>query len=141
MILAYMCVQAPGALICVSPCKGPFWVHLGFPILGPFGVHLGSIWGPFGVWGLGSKFLASLSECLGCRVESFRGSISIQTRIRYLDKNQYLHKIQWGSRINVQTRMLFRQEFQFRLLKNVRAKRAKVSERSELRCGFSRRIW
>ena len=30
--------------------------------------------------------------------------------------------------------MLFRQEFSFRLLKNVRAKRAKVSERSELRC-------
>ena len=30
--------------------------------------------------------------------------------------------------------MFFKQEFQFRLLKNVRAKRAKASERSELRC-------
>ena len=30
--------------------------------------------------------------------------------------------------------MLFRQEFLFRLSKNVRAKRAKVSERSEFRC-------
>ena len=40
--------------------------------------------------------------------------------------------------------MLFRQEFQFRLLKNVRAKRAKVSERSELRrIGWHtyKRIW
>ena len=36
--------------------------------------------------------------------------------------------------------MLFRQEFEFRLLKNVRAKQAKVSERSELHCEFRRRI-
>ena len=43
--------QAPGALICVSPCGsilGPFWVHSG-SILGPFWVHSGSILGPFWV--------------------------------------------------------------------------------------------
>ena len=34
-------------------------------------------------------------------------------------------------------RMLFTQKCQFRLLKNVRTKRANVSERNELRCGFN----
>ena len=65
----YVC-QAPGALICVSPCGsilGPVWVQFG-SILGPFWVHFGSILGPFWVH-LGSKN-------------------------RYLDKNQYLHKNQ-----------------------------------------------
>ena len=55
-----MC-QAPGALICVSPCGsilghilGPFWVHSGSilgpgSVLGPFWVRSGSIVGPFWV--------------------------------------------------------------------------------------------
>ena len=58
----YVC-QAPGALICVSPCGsilGPFWVHLGSIHLGS--IHLGSIWGP-SIWAmtyLGQSYLGSV---------------------------------------------------------------------------------
>ena len=74
----------------------------------------GSISGPFRV-----HFRVHFTCLSGDASGKFSGSISIQTRIGIT------------TRISVKTRTLFRQEFQFRLLKNVRAK---VSERSDLRC-------
>ena len=128
----YVC-QAPGALICASPCGsilGPFWVHFGSilgpcwvhvgSMLGPFWVHFGSILGPFWVH-FGSilgPFWVHFGSILGPFWGPFGvhvGSESITRQECSLDKNSSLKK--------------------------VRAKRAKVSERSKLRCRFSRRIW
>ena len=101
--------QAPNAFICVSPCGsilGPFWVHFG-SILGPFWVHFGSILGPFWVH-FGSILgpFCLLSECWLMHLVH-----SMFCKECSLDKNSSLD-----------------------CYKNVRAKRAKASERSELRC-------
>ena len=103
--------------MCVSSSVsilGPFWVHSG-SILGPNWVHFGSILGPFWV-----HFVCCLSGDA-----SFNQYLN---KSRYLDKNQCFDKNALHSRIPVWT------------VKNERAKWAKASERSELRC-ISRRIW
>ena len=94
----YVC-QAPGALICVSPCGsklGPgFWVHSGCDwtqhgcILGPFWIHFGSIlgslrWGPIGVQ-LGSILVI-------VRMLMHSESSPRSNKNQYLVKNQHLNK-------------------------------------------------
>ena len=79
-------------------------------ILGPFWVHFGSILGPFGVQESVFRQESVFTQ------ESMTRQESMFRQECSLDKNSSLD------------------------LKNVRAKRAKVCERSELRCEFSRRI-
>ena len=103
---------------------GPFWVHFG-SILGPFWVHFGSILGPF--WVHFGSFWVHFGSILGPLWEHAGYCLNTDAFLLFKDS------VIW-TRISFQTRTLFGQEFQFRLFKNVRTKRAKASKRSKLRC-------
>ena len=87
----YVC-QAPGPLICVSPCGsilGPFWVHFGsiwVPIWGPF--FFGSIFGPFCLLSKGVQSVFKQESVF--RQESITRQESVFRQECSLDKNSSL---------------------------------------------------